>query len=823
MSPKSLLNRILPHLLALLLFGLLTVIYFSPVLDGKVLNTHDGTVFKATSKEIVDHREAYGEEPLWTNSLFGGMPSYLISTHFPGNLIKPLSNLLRLPGIPVAPIFLLMAGFYLMLLMLGTDRRVSVAGAIAYGFSSYFFIILTAGHNTKAMALAFMAPLVGSIIFAYRKNRVLGAALMALFLSLEIISNHLQITYYALLIVVIFGIFELVNAIRQNAFIPFLKTTGLLAAAAALAVAVNFASLVTTLEYSPYSMRGESEVKTEDKEDTGGLNLTYATQWSYGIDETLTFLIPNLKGGASVPFENDSETVKALRQNNAAQYIPQFRQYWGGQTLGTSGPVYIGVVVMLLFIMGLVLIKGRDRWWMIVAVLVSVMLAWGKNFMPLTSFFFDFFPGYNRFRAVTMILIIAEFCIPLLGILTLDRLMKGEIKKTELIRALKIAGGTTGGILLVFLLIPGLAGSFISEIEAGQLPPWLESALIADRREMLRNDLLRGMFFVITSAAVIYYTAEGKLKTLYGVSLIALLVVADMWPVNKRYLNNDNFVSERESRAIFDPSAADQAIIRDTTEYRVLNLTVPDPFSDGTTSYYHHSVGGYHGAKIRRYQDLISTHIGGEINTLASVLQNATVMSDLDGAFRGLNALNMLNTKYVIINPDATPLVNPEALGNAWFVDSCSFVSSPEEELLLVGIIDPATVAVVNESFADELGEIASATDESGRIELSDYRANRLTYTFNSNIRRLAVFSEIYYPAGWKAYINDEPVEIIRVNYLLRAVVVPEGNGTIVFKFDPDSYRMGNRVSMAGSLLLILFLALGLYVTFNRTQRKDEE
>lgn len=495
------------HIIALLIFLFITLIYFSPVLQNKVLNTHDGTVFAATSKEIADHREEFGEEPLWTNSMFGGMPAFLLSAYFPGNIIKHLYNLLRSPGIPVAPIFLLMAGFYFLLsYVLKVNRWLAVAGGIAYGFLSYFFIILTAGHNTKAMALAFMAPVIGSVILAYRRNRLIGAGLMTLFLSLQIIANHLQITYYTLLIILAFGISELIYVIRKKDFKPFVYTSLMLVGGVLIAVAVNFASLYTTYEYTKYSMRGESELVSEGSDDTGGLGIQYATQWSYGIDETLTFLIPNLKGGASIPFENNSETVKALRRNNAAQYIPQFRQYWGTQNLGTSGPVYVGAIALMLFIMGLFLIKGRDKWWILIITIISIMLAWGKNFMPMTSIFFNYFPGYNRFRAITMILVIAEFCIPLLGIIALDKVFKGEITRQDFYRSLRIAGGITVGILLLYFLFPGMAGSFISENEGGQLPDWLHNALVSDRQNMLRTDVLRSLFLLLAAIAAIYYT-----------------------------------------------------------------------------------------------------------------------------------------------------------------------------------------------------------------------------------------------------------------------------------------------------------------------------
>ncbi len=823
MSDNSFVKKLLPHLVAVLTFVIITLVYFAPALDKQVLKTHDTTVFAGSSKEIADHREEFNEEPLWTNSMFGGMPAYLISTQYYGNLLKPLHYLLISPGIPIAPILLLMIGFYILLLSLRVNPWLAIVGSIAYGFSSYFFIILAAGHNTKAMALAYMAPLIGSVIFAYRRNRLIGTAFLALFLSLQIIANHLQITYYTLLIILAFGIFELIYVIRKKDFQPFLKTTLMLIGGVVISVTVNFASLYTTYEYTKYSMRGKSELASDKQDDTGGLGIQYATQWSYGIDETLTLLIPNLKGGASVPFENDSETVKELRRNNAAQYIPQFRQYWGTQNLGTSGPVYVGSVALFLFIMGLVLIKGRDKWWILLITVISIMLAWGKNFMPMTSLFFNYFPGYNRFRAITMILVIAEFCIPLLGILALDKIFKKEVRKQELYRAIKIAGGITIGILLLYFLFPGLAGSFVSGNEGGQLPDWLQNALIADRRNMLKTDVLRSLVFIIGAIAVIFFTYKEKLSLLSGIIFLGLLISFDMWPVNKRYLNNDNFVTQKKAEASFTPTTADNIILADTNEVRVLNIAVPDPFSEGITSYYHHSIGGYHGAKIRRYQDLISNSISRDISILGNKLSSATTIEDLKGAFVGLNSLNMLNTKYVIFNPDAPPLVNPESLGNAWFVDSFRIVDTPDEELSAINNFDPSTEAIVNKNFEDLLNDYSLKRDTLSSINLIDYRANRLIYNSSSSTTQLAVFSEIYYPKGWKATINGEELDLMRVDYILRAAVIPSGDNEIIFRFEPQSYTSGNMVSMTGSILLILLIILAIFIEIKKRKTSNAE
>ncbi|MDZ7738874.1 MAG: hypothetical protein U5K32_07395 [Bacteroidales bacterium] len=813
MSTNTALNKYVPHLTAIIIFIALTLAYFSPALDNKALLTHDTTVFAGTVEEIKDHRQEYDEEPLWTNSLFGGMPAYLISTQYPGNLFKPLYNIFRSPGIPIAPVLLLMIGFYIVLISFRVNPWLAILGSIAYGFSSYFFVILAAGHNTKAMALAFMAPLIGSIVYAYKRDRLIGSVFTAFFLTMQLIANHLQITYYTFMIVLIFGIVELIFAIRDKYLPELLKTTALLIGAVIIALSINFANLYVTFEYGKYSMRGESELSSNQEDKTSGLDRSYATNWSYGIDETLTLLIPNLKGGATQPFDRDSETVKTLRQNNAAQYVQGIYQYWGTQP-NTSGPVYVGAIIVLLFIMGLVLLKGPYKWWLLAATLLSIMLAWGKNFMFLTNLFFDLFPGYNKFRAVTMILVIAEFCMPLLGILVLDRILKKEIKKPELIKAFKIGIGITGGILLLFLLFPGLAGSFISANEL-QYPDWLKASLIADRKEMLRTDALRSLAFVTAAAIIIYLAYSGKLKNKQAIFILAFLVVIDMWFVNRRYLNEDNFVRQNEAERQFTPTAADNYILKDSTIHRVLNLTV-SPFNDGTTSYLHHSIGGYHGAKIRRYQDLIENSISPEINRLTKRLNSISSADQLDTAFRDLNAMNMLNTKYIIINPDNPPLVNSSALGNAWFVDSFILADNPDEEIEAVNIIDPAHEAVVNKKHADKLKDIGQTDNTSGTISLVSYKANELVYDYNSTAPRLTVFSEIYYPEGWNAYIDGEAAEHFRVNYVLRAMVIPEGEHELIFRFEPESYKTGNTVSLAGSVIMILMIAALVYYFIRR-------
>lgn len=810
-------TRYLPHLVNIVLFLLITLAYFYPVLEGKRIKANDNTVSISSSREIAQHREKYGEEPLWTNSMFGGMPAYLISTYFRGNLVETVDGVLKTFKIPVAAVFLSMLGFYLLLLLYGLNPWVAGAGALAYAFSSYFFIILGAGHNTKAYALAYMAPLIGSIVYSYRRDAIAGAAMIAWFLSLQIHANHLQITYYALLTVIIFGVIELISAFREKRLPGFFRTTAILMIPLALAVFVNFASLYTTYEYGEYSIRGKSELVTGEKESRSGLDLQYATQWSYGIDETMTLLIPGFKGGASKPFSTDSKTYQVLRQNNAADAINQLPKYWGTQP-GTDGPVYVGAVVFFLFVLGILILKGPDKWWLLAALALSLLLSWGKNFMWFTELFMNYVPGYNKFRAVSMTLVIAQFCIPLLGFLTLHSVLSGKITAAEVTRGLRNATFATGGLLMLFILIPGLAGSFMSAFEEGQIPDWLRSAMVADRKDLLRGDAFRSLLFVLLTAGTLWLFINEKIRFRYLVPILAVLIIADMWPVNKRYLGTEKFVTPTQFNRTFAPTKADSFILADHQIKRVLNLSV-SPFNDASTSYHHHSVGGYHGAKLKRYQELIDSVMMNEIQAFIGTLNIARSEADIDSALRTMPSLNMLNTKYIIYNPDAQPITNPHALGNAWFANRIRMVTDSNEEIVAIRNLQPGEITVTQQfsEFAENRETISETNDD--RITLKSYKANELVYESISSSERIAVFSEIYYPAGWQAFVDGNPVPHFRVNYLLRGMVVPEGKHEVRFSFMPESYVKGNKISLAGSILLFVATAGVLAAMFIRRRK----
>lgn len=810
----------LPHLLAVLIFITISLVYFYPLLEGKVIHTNDGTVARNAAKEISDFRAKYGEEPLWTNSMFSGMPAYLISTIYKGNLMRYVNSALNFLKHPASSIFLTMLGFYILLLMFKTDSRLAVAGAIAYGFSTYFFFILAAGHNTKALAIAYMAPMIGSIFYAYRYDAIKGALLTTFFLTLEIMANHPQITYYALMCILIFILAEFVHSLREKEIPKFFKSSLILIVPLVLSVGMNFSSLYSTYEYGKYSTRSKSELETTDFNKTSGLDRDYITQWSYGVDETMTLLIPNFKGGACKPFDKTSETVTILRRNNAAQYVNQFQQYWGTQPW-VDGPVYVGAIVVFLFILGLLIVKGTVKWWLLGATILSVMLAWGKNFMPLTNLFLDYFPGYNKFRAVTMILVIAEFCIPLLGILALRDIFNGAVSKKDLLKGIKIAFGFTGGLTLLFVLFPGMAGSFISPSETGiELPDWLSSALIADRQKLLRSDAFRSLILILLATSVIIAFFYEKLRKDYAILLLAVLFLGDMWLVDKRYLSSDKFVRKEAKAKLQAPTAADNNILQDKSHFRVLNVSV-STFNDASTSYFHKSIGGYHGAKLKRYQELIDTSLFYNISLIRTIGSGAKSIEDFESVFNSTSALNMLNTKYVIYNPEAPPLVNNKALGNAWFVADPLFAENANEEISRVNRIDPSTQAIIDKKFQNLVPRASYPVTEGDKIELKSYEPNELVYTSNSSEDKLAVFSEIYYPAGWKSFIDGKESPHFQVNYVLRGMIIPAGDHEIKFRFEPASYIVGNKVSYASSAIFIL-LILGYLFSKMRSETKPE-
>lgn len=816
MKQPGRIRNLIPHLIAVAVFAVISFLYFYPVIEGKELKANDSTVHRINSKEIQDYRDKYGKEPLWTNSIFGGMPAYLISTRYPGNLFKYVDRIIRPFKMPVSVLFLSMLGFYILLLIFRLNPWLAMTGALAYGLTSFFFQILGAGHNTQAIALAYVPPLIGSIYYAYRHHAIKGAILTGFFLALEISANHPQITYYALLCVLIFGIVEFVNAFRNKTIVSFLKTTGILIIPVVLAAGVNFAGLYTTWEYGKYSQRGKSDLVLENRNVTSGLDKNYIVHWSYGVDETFNMLIPNYKGGSSRPFARGSETVKILRQNNAGDAVNQIYMYWGTQP-GTDGPHYVGAIVFFLFVFGLFLVKGPEKWWLLAATILSVMLSWGKNFMFLSDMFIDFFPGYNKFRAVTMILVIAEFCIPLLGFLALRDFFNRTITRNEILKSLKIAAGITGGFLLLVLVIPGIAGSFLAPYESGY-PAWLRTAIVDDRKSLLRTDALRSLVFILFACGVLLAFLYEKLKANVAIAILAILIVVDLWTIDRRYLNADKFERTNAITKSFLPSVADAFILKDTSTVRVLNIAVSTFNDNSPTSYFHHSVGGYHGAKMKRYQEFIDSALMMNIDLIAAAGSNAKTIEEFQSVFTNTSAINMLNTKYVIYRPVNPPLINANALGNVWFVERPVIVNNANEEISSLGKFDPAKEAIIDDDFSDFITKTAYPVSETDTIRLVKYLPNELVYRYSSAEEKLAVFSEIWYPAGWKCFIDGKESSHFRANYILRAMIVPAGDHEIRFSFEPASYYSGNKVSLASSIILILvagsFLGIQLFKSF---------
>jgi hypothetical protein len=811
-------KKYIPYLAVLLIFILIIVIYFSPALEGKKLKQGDIDRFKAMSKEIVDFRKVTGEQTLWTNNMFSGMPAYFTSVQFDGNLFRKVNKVLQL-GLPhpANQIFLYFLGFFILMLVLRVRPWVAAIGAMAFAFSSYFFIIIEAGHNSKAAAVSYMAPVLAGIILAYRGKYVAGALLTAFFLALEISANHLQITYYLFIIVLIYGIFELVETISNKNWNHFLKATGVLFISALLAVGTNATSLLISSDHTQYTTRGKSELTDNEQNKTSGLDRDYITAWSYGVSETMTLLVPDFMGGASYGKVGENSKMYELLvnsrvpRNDAKKIVQQLPLYWGTQPF-TSGPVYVGAIIFFLFILGLFVIKGKLKWWLLTVTILSIMLAWGKNFMWFSDLFLDYLPGYNKFRAVSMTLVIAELAIPLLGMLALAKIFAKKRDDQLLLKGLKYSLIILGGILLILIAIPGVLFDFNGMKDTQYLinvgfPQEMHSvaidALIGDRIRILRIDAFRSLIFILLSAGILWLYMKKKLKIAYAITGIALLVLIDMWAVDKRYLNDDNFVRSSVVENPFKPSEADKEIMRDReTGFRVLNLTV-DPFRDASTSFFHHSIGGYHGAKLKRYQELINFQIEPEMNRLFDPRK-------IENVLKTLPVLNMLNTKYFIIMSNAGPasIMNPYTLGPAWFVKDYEYVQNADEEIIAVGDINPAVTAIIDERFSDELGEIIFQTDTLASIALTDYKPNHLTYTFNAATDQLAVFSEVYYPAGWNAYIDGQLKPHFRVNWILRAMIIPAGNHAVEFKFEPTIYRTGEKISLASSVLLLLLIVV---------------
>ena len=785
----NLIKIIKPHFIVLLIFVAISFIYFSPLIEGKMLEMHDIKQWQGMSKEITDFRNETGEEALWTNSMFSGMPAYQIAARSNGNLIQYVVKVITfgMPR-PANLLFLYLLGFYILLLSLKIDYRLSAIGAIAFAFSSYFFIIIQAGHMTKAQAIAYLPMVVAAVLYTYRGKMFLGGLLTALTVALQLYANHLQITYYLVLILLLIGLVQLIKDIQANNLVDFLKRTGVLILAALLASGTSFTRLATTMEYGKDSTRGKSELTDNIDNKTTGLDKDYATQWSYGITESFTLLIPNFYGGASQgSLSENSETYQAIKRSpNAKKLIKQLPLYWGDQPI-VSGPTYAGSIVIFLFFLGLFFVKSKMRIWLIIATILSLMLAWGKNFMPLTDFFLDYFPGYNKFRAVSMILIIAEFTIPLLGFLALNKFLVSKHSELEKKKPLKLAFYLSGGLCIFFALFASLLFDFVGLQDINlEKNGWPIDALQSDRANLLKTDAWRSFIFITLTFSLLWLFIKNKIQSKYVILSIGVLILLDMWTVNKRYLNNDHFARKSKVEKPYNKTQADQQILRDTDpNYRVFNSSV-STFNDASTSYFHKSIGGYHGAKLKRYQELIERHIS---------MGNQAV-------------INMLNTRY-IINRNGQVQKNSAALGNAWFVSKINLVENADEEINALSGFDPKSTAVIDKRFSDQIINVLDSN--TGNINLLEYRPNYLKYNSESVNEGIAIFSEIYYDKGWNAYIDGEKKSHFRANYVLRGMKIPSGNHIVEFKFEPLTYKIGETISLTSSIILLLLLSFACY------------
>ncbi len=796
-------RNILINMGIILFFIVLAYGYLFPLLEGKVLQMPDIEHWKGMSKELIDYRNKTGKEAIWTNSMFGGMPGYMISVRYPGNLTGFINENMRKIFSTAVFIILYLTGFYILLSSLKIKRWLSVAGAVAFSFSSYFIIILVAGHMTKANAIAFLPPMIAGILMTFRKKYLAGAILFTIFFSLELLAGHLQITYYGFILIVLLGLTQFIFAIKEKTLPQFFKALIFLVAGAIIGIGMNFSRLYTSWEYSKETIRGPSELTFDNENKTSGLDKDYVVQWSYGIDETLTLLIPNFKGGGSQinPGVN-SESYRSMREKgvqNPNQTIRAVSMYHGDQP-GTSGPVYIGAIVIFLFILGLFIVKGPFKWWLLSATIISIVLSWGGNIMWLTSFLLDYLPFYNKFRAPSMTLVIAEFTMPLLGFIALNDIISNKIDKKIWINGLKWSVIITAGLSLLIAIMPGIAGNFTNAADIMRYPDWLMDSVISDRKAMLRSDAFRSFIFITLAAGAIWLWNIKKIKTTPLIFIIGILILTDLWTVDKRYLNNEHFIPKRQAENPFPKMAADEAILKDKElYYRVLPLQ--NPFQDARTSYYHKNVGGYHAAKLRRYQEFIDYHLQPEMQQLIEGLQNRNLS---DSLLQKLKAINMMNTKYIIYDPDQAPLINPYPMGNAWLVNSYKIVDNANEEIKALKDTDPSITAIIDKRFKNIVDGKQFSNDPTASVNLIDYKPDYLKYISNTASEQLAVFSEIYYNKGWIAYINGKEVPHFRVNYTLRSLIVPPGENRIEFKFKPVSYYTGNKISLVSSFLLIL-------------------
>ena len=886
---RTLLKNIGIYAGILLLFIGLAYGFTPQVLDGKIVNQSDIASWKGMANEAMTHNQAHPEDPTaWTNSMFGGMPTTATIDSFEGDWTDAIYDFLLTGRRPASYLLIALIGGFLLMLSIGTSKLVAIAGAIAIAFCSYNMQIIQVGHNTKMQAIAYFPWVLAGVIFTYRaamKSRessswkswlpqtVLGATLFAFALSMQIKANHLQITYYLAIVIFAYaiGLFVYIcldKARRSTLIRRFIAASALLLFIGIVGIATNANKLIPTYEYTPYTMRGGSELSgSGNGHNDKGLDLNYATAWSYGISEMPNLLIPNFNGGSSSgELSMDSETAKLLKragQPNLRQTLKHMPLYWGPQPF-TAGPMYMGAISIFLFVLGLILCKGREKWWLVAATVIAVFLAWGNHFMWFTKLWFDYAPMYNKFRTVSMALVVLQVTLPMLGFYVLDRVMKEKYEKKEFMKAGYIAFGITAGFCLLCALIPGLAGTFTGSADAGQ-PDILVDALIADRQALLKKDAIHSLLLISAVFALLIWAfrqpkvdavgTKGSFVRAGRMSIVAVAVIFLVWidlaSVGKRYLNKSHFVTPKDFTAHYEPRLVDEIIhLDEDPNYRVLDISV-NTFNDAIQSYHHKCIGGYSPVKLQRYQDLIEKYITEEIYDIYDAVENAETVQEVEAALPELKVVSMLNGKYIILGADFSPVRNPYAYGNAWFVSDFVPAATPDEEIAYLEGADLRNTAVIGKDFAwaqeamkNMSGSpavmpsistvMSSEVETSPSIALSHYAPNELRYEFSTDTERAAIFSEIYYPKGWKAWIEPagaygevrnghyqpssegHPVELFRADWMLRGAIIPEGKGQLIMRFEPESYQLGENISRTSSIALILLLiasAIGMILT----------
>ncbi|MCG2418969.1 YfhO family protein [Aequorivita sp. F47161] len=809
---RSSYKKILPHLVVFALFIVAALAYFNPVLQGKKIFQSDIVQYTGMAKQQNDFRKATGEETYWTDGAFGGMPTYQLGAKYPNNYIKQLDLAIRFLPRPADYLFLYFIGMYLLFLVLKVDYKLAFLGALAFGFSTYLIIILGVGHNAKAHAIAYMPFVLSGIFLTFRGKYLWGFLLLTLSMGLELVANHFQMTYYLMLLVIIIGIVYLIDAFKKKMLPHYFKAVGVMAGAVLISIGLNATNILATKEYADTSTRGKTELTINadntPKDNKTGLDFDYITEYSYGRLESFNLFIPRFMGGSSTEaFPEDSKTVESLMRMGASaqeanQVLSQIPMYWGDQSF-VGAPAYIGAIIIFLAVLALFLVRGRLKWWIVAGFILTLLLSWGKNFSGLTEFFIDYVPLYNKFRAVSSIQVIIELILPILAIVGLHQFFNKFEKEEEKKKALLYATGIVGGITLIFILFKStlldFAGPFDSYFREEMGLPFVE-AIREDRMSLFTSDTIRSLIFVLLTAVVLWFFIKGTLKKGFAIGALCILVLVDLVGVDRRYVNEDDFVQAKVVDEPFQKNGADIQILEDDGHYRVYDAST-NAFNSGRASYFHNALGGYHAAKPGRMQDLFEFYISkGDIGIL-----------------------NMMNVRYIIVqnkNGGAVAQRNPYANGAAWFVENVLPAENANEEIRLLDSLNTKVTAVVNKDFLSKIPSQKIARDSTASIELFSYQPNYLVYEASTKSPQLAIFSEVYYPKGWNAYINGKPAEYFRANYLLRAMVIPSGNNKIEFKFEPKVIQTGSTISLVSSIIFLLILLSGLYFAYRKNDLK---